>query len=124
MGDNLVLADVGLFAKELKRPAGTLTMDRPSPDRTGAPAEGCLDGVFFEDPSQHQWCCKPHEVAEAEFSDDLALRRARRELNPEVWPPVRNEDGFEVTPEGKPTSRDVTVPQESAPEGVTVDELE
>lgn len=123
IGDVLVLADVDLFT-ELQRPAGALTMGRPRGDSTAAPSAGCLVNGYADNPSQHQWCCKPHEAVEAEFADELALRRARKELNPEVWPPVRNEDGFEVTPDGKPTSRDVSVPEATAPEGVTVDELE
>ena len=123
VGDVLVLADVTVF-KELKKPMGAFTMDRPKTDSNAAPSAGCLERGFRDDPSEHQWCCKPHEVVEAEFSDQLALRRVRGELNPEVWPPVRNEDGFEVAPIGKPTSRDVPEPDTSAPTGVTIDELD
>jgi len=57
---------------------------------------------YSDDPDGHRYCCRPHENSEAEWSNLLAERRARGELNPEVWPPVVNGDSFEVAAVGSP----------------------
>jgi len=68
------------------------------------------------------WCCRSHEDAEAEFSDRLAERRARGELNPETWPPLVDEDRFDTKAVGDPD------PDESnpgtPPETLTLDDLD
>ena len=75
-------------------------------------------------PEAHQWCCKPHEAAEAEWSDELADRRARGTLNPETWPPVQDEDGFDVVAAGDPVGDPTADAPEPVPDGVTLDDLE
>lgn len=122
VGDRLVLARLDWF-KALMRKA-EFNVARPRQDDQAAPKATCDPSSYATDAEAHRWCCKPHELIEAEIADDLALRRARRELNPEVWPPVRDLDGFEVAPAGKPTSQTVDVPAAVAPEGVTLDDLE
>ena len=76
--------------------------DARSPDDVSAPKSDCNPSRMPDDPAAHRFCCRPHEVAEAEWSDQLADRRARGELNPEKWPPVVDGDAFEVTPAGAP----------------------
>jgi hypothetical protein len=63
-------------------------------------------------------------VVEAEFSDELAARRARGELNPEKWPPVRDGDAFEVAAAGAPVGDPDAVPGERVPDDLTIDDLE
>ncbi len=123
VGDRVILARVGWF-KELTARKSEFNVARPSQDEQAAPKPGCTEASYASDSDTHRWCCKPHELVEADFADDIALRRARRELNPEVWPPVRDVDGFEVAPVGKPTSLTVDVTPVPVPEGVTVDDLE
>lgn len=121
-GDRLILARLDWF-KPLQRNA-EFNVGRPRPDDQAAPKTTCAEGSYAADSVTHRWCCKPHELVEADFADELALRRARNELNPQVWPPVLDPDGFEVPPADKPTSRTVDVPDSAPPEGVTVDELD
>lgn len=73
------------------------------------------------DPDAHQWCCRPHSAAEAEWSDDLAERRANGRLNPEVWPPVIDQDRFDV--DGT-TDLTATLDPRPMPDGLTRDDLE
>lgn len=122
VGDRLVVADVDWFA-------GTpwsrhLNVKRPAVDAYGAPKPDCVDHGYSDDPDAHAYCCKPHAVNEAEWSDVLADRRAAGQLNPEVWPPVRNDDAFETvaagTPQGDPYAEAAT----AAPDGLTEDDLD
>ncbi|ROR55068.1 hypothetical protein EDD41_2319 [Luteococcus japonicus] len=122
VGDRLVIARLAGFG-ELKT-SKEFNLPRPSQDENAAPKKSCEPGSFSADSEAHKWCCKPHEAVERDFSDEIAIRRARRELNPEVWPPVRDDDGFEVPAAHKPTSRSVEPFTTTAPEGVTTDELE
>ena len=94
------------------------------PDTAAAPKPDCQPDDFQNDPAAHQWCCKPHEAAEAEWSDELADRRARGTLNPETWPPVQDEDGFDVVAAGDPVGDPTADAPESVPDGVTLDDLE
>ncbi|GAA0333496.1 hypothetical protein [Micropruina glycogenica] len=121
-GDRLIVARLDWF-NALRRKE-EFNVERPKQDDQAAPKTTCDEGSYAGDADVHRWCCKPHELVEADFADDLALRRARNELNPQVWPPVLDDDGFEVPPAGKPTARTVDVPDSAPPEGVTVDELE
>ena len=69
------------------------------------------------------WCCRPHTVAEAEWSDELAERRARGELNPEAWPPLVDEDRFDVLADdaAEPDAGRRTTP---VPADLTLDDLD
>lgn len=122
VGDRVVLARLDWFSALARK--SEFNVDRPRKDEQASPKPTCDVSSYASDAEAHRWCCKPHELIEAEFADDIALRRARRELNPEVWPPVRDLDGFEVAPVGKPTSLTVQIPDSVAPEGVTLDDLE
>ena len=95
VGDELVVADFAWFSDN----AGDvwLNVARPSVDSSSAPRSTCTPDSFGDDPTGHQWCCKPHEASEAEWSDVLAGRRARGELNPQAWPPVIDSDAFDVS---------------------------
>jgi hypothetical protein len=101
-----------------------LGVGRPEPDTAAAPKPDCQPDDFQNDPAAHKWCCKPHEAAEAEWSDELADRRARGTLNPETWPPVQDEDGFDVVAAGDPVGDPTADAPESVPDGVTLDDLE
>ena len=89
-------------------------------DNQSAPKATCTTATYAADPETHKWCCKPHTVAEAEWSDTLAQRRARGELNPEVWPPLVDEERFDVGP-GDERPEPAAVP---APDGLTIDDLD
>ncbi|MDE0547434.1 hypothetical protein [Microbacterium sp. C7(2022)] len=122
LGDELVVADVGWFASA---PWGKrLNLARPKADEYGAPKIDCTRDSYRQDPEAHKWCCKSHVANESEFSDQLAERRARGELNPEVWPPVRDLDGFEVSPGGLPEGDATRTPSAQPPVDVTLDDVE
>ena len=120
--DRVIVADFTWFSKN--KGNHYLNVPRPTPDNDSAPGTDCTPDSYDEAPYQHRFCCRPHERAEAEFSDQLAERRERGELNPETWPPIRDGDAFEVgavgAPEGNP---DAEAPQ-PAPDDVTIDDLE
>ncbi|WP_460493315.1 hypothetical protein [Dactylosporangium cerinum] len=97
VGDELVLADTAWFGKPLQS-GHEIAVPRPSLDDRTAPKPTCTAATYASDPETHQWCCRPHAAAEAEWSDVLAERRARGELNPEVWPPLVDEERFDVGP--------------------------
>lgn len=121
-GDRLVLARLDWFASLQSNTS--FNVKRPIQDAGGAPKLTCTPSSYAQNAEEHRWCCRPHEVAEAEFADDIALRRSRRQLNPEVWPPVRDADGFEVPATGKPTADDVQAFSAPVPDGVTADDVE
>jgi hypothetical protein len=122
VGDKLVIANFSWFC-DLKGNK-QLSVDRPTPDTISAPKPACVETSYAEDPDGHTYCCRPHEDAEAEWSDLLAERRARGELNPEVWPPVVNGDAFEVAPAGAPVGDPSAEPASAAPDDVTMDDVE
>ncbi|MFW6597337.1 hypothetical protein ACQBAU_04560 [Propionibacteriaceae bacterium Y2011] len=122
VGDRIVIARLDWF-KTLKSNKG-FNVARPDQDAAGGPTAKCTSDSYVTNAKDHRWCCRPHDVAEAEFADEIALRRSRRELNPETWPPVRDADGFEVVANGKPTAADVTVEPAPVPDGVTVDDVD
>lgn len=122
-GDRLVVADFAWFSTTQKGNR-YLPVDKPKPDEVSAPKEGCTSTSYDDDPTAHQYCCKSHEHAEAEWSDELAARRARGELNPQVWPPVRNADAFEVTAADAPAGDPFSEPSEPVPDSVTIDDVE
>lgn len=122
VGDRLVVADFAWFSTN--KGNAFLNVARPRVDEVSAPKPTCEPGSYAEDPESHEHCCRPHEDAEAERSDRIAERRARGELNPEVWPPVVDSDAFEVAPVDAPVADVTAGPVTSPPDGMTMDELE
>lgn len=122
VGDRVIVADAGWFTSTPydKR----VTVARPGVDDSGAPKQACTPQSYEQAPYDHQWCCKPHRVNEAEYSDLLAERRARGELNPQAWPPVRDADGFEVSPGGLSAGDAGDRPSRAAPADLTLDDVE
>jgi hypothetical protein len=119
VGDELILADTTWFGEPLKS-GHEIAVKRPSLDNQSAPKATCTPDAYSADPEAHKWCCRPHTVAEAEWSDTLAQRRARGELNPEVWPPLIDEERFDVGPDDEGP----LPPPTSAPDGLTIDDLD
>jgi hypothetical protein len=121
-GDSLVVADYDWYKTYA---AGRYVgVTRTSADTAAAPTPDCQPDDFPNNPGGHQWCCKPHEAAEAEWSDELARRRADGELNPETWPPVQDEDGFDVIAVGDAVDDPTADPPQAPPEDVTLDDFE
>ena len=121
VGDALVIADTAWFGKPLTS-GHEVSVGRPSLDKNSAPKETCHDGSYQSDPDTHAWCCRSHEHAEGEFSDLLAERRARGELNPQTWPPLVDEDRFDTKAVGDPAP-DNSDPG-SPPGALTLDDLD
>lgn len=121
-GDKLVIADFAWFS-DLKRNR-FLSVTKPKQDNTSAPTAHCMPESYVEDPQTHRWCCRSHETIESEFSDQLAERRSRGELNPDVWPPVRDGDAFEVTGANEATGNAFQSTPEAVPDDQTMDDLE
>ncbi len=122
VGDRLVIADFAWFS-DLKG-NGVLPIAKPKTDTMSAPRPDCDVESYDADPQSHRWCCRSHEQSEAEFSDILAGRRARGELNPEKWPPVRDGDAFEVTATGSAAGYAFALAPRRAPDDQTLDDLE
>jgi hypothetical protein len=121
-GDRLIVADFTWFSDN--KGSRFLNVSRAKPDEVSAPKLDCTPETYEAAPFQHRFCCRPHEVAEAEFSDELAARRSRGELNPETWPPIIDDDGFEVGAKGAPVGEPDAEPGPAPPENVTIDDLE
>jgi hypothetical protein len=121
-GDELVVADFGWFSSN--KGDVWLNLSKPSVDSSSAPKQTCTATSFADDPANHQWCCKPHEASEAEFSDILAGRRARGELNPQAWPPVIDAEAFDVNPADLQLPDPTDRPAEQPPEDLSMDDLE
>jgi hypothetical protein len=121
-GDTLVVADYGWYCNYVAN--RFLSVNRPQPDQAAAPKRTCQPDDYQNNPDAHKWCCKPHEANEADSSDWLAGRREKGELNPEVWPPVQDEDGFDVIAAGDPVGDPTATAPEAAPEELTMDDLE
>jgi hypothetical protein len=119
VGDELVLADTTWFGEPLKS-GHEIVVKRPSLDNQSAPKATCTPDAYSADPETHKWCCRPHTVAEAEWSDTLAQRRACGELNPDVWPPLVDEERFDVGPDDEGP----LPPPTPAPDGLTIDDLD
>ena len=122
VGDELVVADFAWFSDN--KGDVWLNVGRPSADSSSAPKQTCTPDSFADDPANHQWCCKPHEASEAEWSDILAGRRARGELNPQVWPPVVDSEGFDVNAANENLPDPADRPAEQPPEDLTMDDVE
>jgi hypothetical protein len=121
-GERLDVADFTWFSKNTGNTF--LNVSRPGADDQAAPKPTCNSHSYDDDPDAHQFCCRPHEVAEAEWSDELAARRARGELNPQVWPPVVDGDAFEVGAVGDAVGDPTSEPASPAPDDLTMDDLE
>ncbi|WP_328855058.1 hypothetical protein OHB01_05940 [Microbispora hainanensis] len=119
VGDVLVLADANWFGKVLQS-GHEINVSRPSLDDQSAPKATCSPSGYYADPEGHKWCCRPHRIAEAEWSDTLAERRARGELNPDVWPPLIDEERFDV---GR-GEEEPSPPYTPTPDGLTIDDLD
>jgi len=121
VGDEVVLANADWFNTFANN--HQISIDRPSPDTNNAPSLDCTADSFEQDPDGHRWCCQSHEASEAAWADELAARRARGELNPEVWPPVVDVDQFDTPAAGSATDGD----EQDSPEAsgdLTMDDLE
>lgn len=108
-------------------PGGRLrvvAVDRPEADQTSAPQANCTPDSYATNPAAHQYCCRSHETAEAEWADTLAERRRNGELNPEVWPPVVDDtQEFDVPAAGPASTGDDTSPIPT-PTHLTIDDLD
>jgi hypothetical protein len=122
VGDQLVLADFDWYY-ELKR-FNSMNVKRPPLDKTLAPKPDCDGDSYVNDPDGHSYCCKPHSVREAETSDYWAERRSAGEMNPQVWPPIRDLDSFDVTAHGEVVADEIKVDDAQVPEFATIDELD
>ncbi|SFN48759.1 hypothetical protein SAMN05216207_101544 [Pseudonocardia ammonioxydans] len=118
VGDEIVLADAAWFGKLFKNSVD-LAVARPSQDNQAAPKSDCGPDTYTADKGKHLWCCRPHAVAEAEWSDTLAVRRARGELNPDTWPPLVDEERFDVGGDAP-----AEPPASVAPAALTIDDLD
>jgi hypothetical protein len=119
VGDAVVLADMEWFGGGF-RSGHELAVKRPSLDGLAAPKASCTPSSYAQDPETHKWCCRSHEDAEAEWSDELAARRERGELNPQVWPPVVDQERFDIPLDDDPLDGVEDVP---IPDGLTTDDL-
>lgn len=122
LGDRLIVADFEWFSS--LQGNRYLHVAKPGSDSESAPKPDCGIDSYDETPQLHQWCCRSHESREAEWSDVLADRRARGQLNPQVWPPVRDGDAFEVAPTGSSVGNPYSEPNEAVPADMTIDDLE
>jgi hypothetical protein len=122
VGDELVIANFEWFTKNSS--SGSINVNRPSLDAQFAPKPSCTPESYSENPEEHKWCCQPHVHREAAISDLMAQRRDAGELNPQIWPPVMDQDSFDVTAHGEATDTTVEPLTESLPVGVTLDDLE
>lgn len=121
-GDRLVVGDFAWFCDLSGNRA--LKVSRPTADKQSAPKPDCYSDSFANDPDSHKYCCRPHEDSEAEWSDELAARRARGELNPDTWPPVIDRDAFEVGRAGAPTGERLDTGIAPPPEDLTLDDVD
>jgi hypothetical protein len=122
VGDRLIVADFSWYSTN--KGNNFLNVGRPKVDDVSAPKPTCGPNSYTDDRAAHQYCCRPHEIAEADWSDQLADRRARGELNPQTWPPLVDSDAFEVAPADAPTADATAVPTTKPPADVTMDDLE
>ncbi|GAB4007120.1 hypothetical protein GCM10028772_18520 [Nocardioides ultimimeridianus] len=122
VGERIIVGRFDWFSDNKRNTS--LNVPRPSVDAQNGPKPTCAYDSYEHDPVAHQWCCKPHPVIEAEYSDNDATKRAAGQLNPEVWPPVRDDDGFEVEAKGLPQGDPYAEPAQPVPDDVTLDDLD
>lgn len=118
VGDELVVADAEWFGK-IFTSGQEIAVTRPSTDAQSAPKATCAPDSFESNPDEHRWCCRPHTAVEAEWSDELAARRSRGELNPQAWPPLIDEERFDS--DGTPPPAATT---DGPPPEVGIDDLD
>ncbi|MFW5471616.1 hypothetical protein ACOCJ4_16400 [Knoellia sp. CPCC 206435] len=123
LGSRLVVADARWFGKPLTS-RHEIGVARPGPDTQNAPRKECHDGSYAASPEEHTWCCRSHEDGEAEYSDVLAERRARGELNPQAWPPLLDLDQFDTAAAGTATADGDASVSGTAADGLTSDDLD
>jgi hypothetical protein len=63
-------------------------------------------------------------VSEAEWSDELAARRASGRLNPQTWPPIVDSDAFDVGAVGDDLPDPAASPAVAPPEDLSMDDVE
>ncbi|WP_199853336.1 hypothetical protein [Plantactinospora sp. BC1] len=122
VGDELIVADFAWFSTNTGD--AFLNVPRPSVDQRSAPKPDCTPDSYGDDPASHQYCCKPHEVSEAEWSDELAARRASGRLNPQTWPPIVDPDAFDVAVVGDNLPDPAAEPAVAPPEDLSMDDVE
>jgi len=122
VGDEVVLADVAKIGKTVFG-GKQLNIPRPSPDEVLAPKVSCEPGDYDDDPHGHRNCCKSHEVVAAERADYFADKRARGEMNPEVWPPLVDVERYVVPGDEELGDGDAGALPEP-PDGATLDDIE
>jgi hypothetical protein len=122
IGDRIVVSNFDWFSTNTGNKF--LNVAKPDLDRNSAPTEDCEPESYDLDPEAHKYCCRSHETAEADWADELAARRHRGELNPQTWPPVVDEDAFEVTAYGAAVGNPDAEEQVPVPDDITIDDLE
>jgi len=115
VGDEIVLADADWFGG-VQRNGHEFTVTRPPLDERAAPKADCTPTSYASDPDTHRRCCRPHSVAEAEISDHFAEQRTAGMMNPQVWPPLVDEERFDVGGELPPELPEVTAPDDLTPD--------
>lgn len=95
VGDDLVVADAAWLSGP-GRSGHEIAVGRGPVDDLNGPKATCGEHSYAGDPDGHRWCCRSHEVREAETSDWIAERRAAGKMNPEVWPPLVDSDQFDA----------------------------
>lgn len=118
LGDEVILADGSWFTRASGH---EINVVRPAMDADTAPKSDCTPSSYADDPEGHQWCCKPHVVAEAETADYFASKREAGEMNPETWPPLVDEERFDV---GDATEVVATPEAAAIPSDLTLDDLD
>lgn len=121
VGDTLVVVDSDRFFDGIGG-GSRLKVKRPDRDKRNAPRDGCTLESYDDDPEEHQWCCRSHEQAEADIADWIAERRANVQMNPQVWPPIIDDDAFDI-PAAAPVDTDVAEPAD-VPDELTMDDVE
>lgn len=101
---------------------GRLKLNRPDQDTKNAPSAGCEPDSYAHDPEGHRWCCRSHEQAESDTADWIAEKRANGQMNPDVWPPVVDDDAFDIAVDA-PVDSDVAASQR-VPNDLTMDDIE
>lgn len=123
VGDLVVVAD----ARWLGGPYASgheIGIGRPGVDNLNGPKSGCTADSYEQDPETHKWCCRSHEIREAETADWMAERRAAGQMNPDVWPPLIDTDQFDARALVSATEDAVAVAETAGSHGLTKDDLD
>lgn len=123
VGDLVIVAD----ARWLGGPYASgheIGIGRPDVDNLNGPKSGCTADSYEQDPETHKWCCRSHEIREAETADWMAERRAAGQMNPDVWPPLIDTDQFDARALVSATEDAVAVAETAGSHGLTKDDLD